>query len=45
MNDYPQEVFDWLDFPIGVDGEIGYNWGDLNRIFRGIKQNELEQYL
>lgn len=32
MNDWPQEQFDWLDFPIGADGEIGWNWGDVEPV-------------
>lgn len=32
MNDWPQEVFDWLNFPIGADGEIGWNWGDVEPV-------------
>jgi DNA polymerase-1 len=41
MNEYPQEVFDWLDFPIGVDGEIGHNWGNLHRVEPGITQQQI----
>lgn len=33
MNDWPQEVFDWLNFPIGADGEIGWNWGDVEPVY------------
>lgn len=43
MNDYPQEAFDWLDFPIGVEGEIGYNWGDVSTVHRGVTQEQIEQ--
>ena len=45
MNDYPQEVFDWLDFPIGADGEIGFNWGELHHVHRGITQKEIMERL
>lgn len=41
MNDFPQKKFDWLDFPIGVDGEIGYNWGELESAPRGITQEQI----
>lgn len=41
MDDHPQKVFDWLDFPIGVDAEIGFNWGDLHKVKRGTKQNQI----
>lgn len=45
MNEYPQEVFDWLDFPIGVEGEVGFNWGDLHVIEPGVTQNHINQLL
>jgi len=45
MNDYPQEVFDWLDFPIGVEAEIGFNWGELHGIHRGVTQPEIAKLL
>ena len=41
MNDYPQEDFDWLDFPIGADAEIGPNWGTLHGVKRGITQEQV----
>jgi DNA polymerase-1 len=45
MNEYPQEVFDWLDFPIGVDGEIGHNWGNLHRLNPGVTQGQILQLI
>jgi DNA polymerase I len=40
MNEYPQKCFNWLDFPIGADGELGYNWGELHSVKPGITQKE-----
>ncbi len=45
MDDYPVETFDWLDLPIGVEAEIGYNWGDLTVVHRGATQDELKKVL
>jgi DNA polymerase-1 len=41
MEDYPVETFDWLDLPIGVEAEIGPNWGDLVVVHRGSSQEDL----
>lgn len=41
MNDWPQEVFDWLNFPIGADGEIGWNWGDVEPVYANTTQAEI----
>lgn len=41
MNEYPQTCFDWLELPIGADGEIGYNWGELHAVKPGITQEEV----
>lgn len=46
MDDWPQEVFKWLDFPIGADAEIGFNWGSsLSKVHRGISQRDCEELL
>ena len=41
MDDYPVETFDWLDLPIGVEAEIGYNWGDAEVVHRGSTQDQI----
>lgn len=43
LNDYPVERFDWLDLPVGVDAEIGLNWGDAGHIARGTTQAKIEE--
>lgn len=40
LDDWPVEEFDWLDFKIGCDCEIGYNWGDLVGVHRGTTQEQ-----
>lgn len=45
MDDYPVEKFDWLDLPIGVEAEVGYNWGNQLVVKRGITQQEIERKL
>lgn len=42
LNDYPMSRFDWLDLPVGVDAEIGINWGDAGHIARGTSQADIE---
>lgn len=42
MTEWPVENFDFLDLPIGVEGEIGLNWGNLETVHRGITQPEVE---
>jgi DNA polymerase-1 len=43
LNDRPVEIFDWLTLPIGVDAEIGLNWGDAIHVVRGTTQEEIER--
>lgn len=45
MDDWPQETFDWLDFPIGADAEIGFNWGEVVDVHRGETQEQIEAKL
>lgn len=46
MDDWPVQTFDWLDFPIGADAEIGFDWGDsLKKVHRGITQSECYKLL
>jgi len=42
LNDKPVLDFDWLTLPLGVDAEIGLNWGDAVHINRGATQEEIE---
>lgn len=46
MDDWPVKEFAWLDFPIGADAEIGFDWGDsLKHVHRGITQTECLELL
>jgi DNA polymerase-1 len=45
MNEWPVEHFDWLDLPIGVEGEIGFNWGQVKEVKPGITQQGVNDML
>jgi DNA polymerase-1 len=45
MNEWPVEHFDWLDLPIGVEGEIGFNWGQVKEVKPGITQEAVNDIL
>lgn len=45
LDDLPVSRYDWLDFPIGVEAEIGFNWGTVKSVKRGITQKEVEDLL
>ncbi len=45
MDDWPQEEFDFLDFPIGADAEMGFLWGDVRKVRRGATQEQAEEIL
>lgn len=41
MNEWPQEQWPWLTFPIGADAEIGFDWGKtLQTAHEGSSQEE-----
>ena len=41
MDDVPVQKYDWLDYPIGCDAEIGISWGNLKEVHRGVTQDEI----
>lgn len=45
MNEWPVAKFDWLDLPIGVEGEIGFNWGQVKEVKPGITQEAVNDML
>ena len=45
MDDLPVQTFPWLTLPIGMEAEVGPNWGTLTEIHRGITQEEIERIL
>lgn len=45
MDDWPLEQFDFLTLPIGSEAEVGFNWGQMETVKRGISQVELERVL
>ena len=45
LDDWPVEAFDWLNFKVGCDGELGNTFGNLEEVHRGISQDECEDIL
>ena len=45
LDDWPVEAFDWLNFKVGCDGELGNTFGNLGTVERGITQDECEDTL
>ena len=43
MNDWVLEVLPWMVLPIGVEAEVGSNWGECTIVHRGSQQQELEK--
>lgn len=41
LDDWPVQKFDWLDFKIGCDCEVGFNWGDLAKCPRNVTQQQV----
>lgn len=42
LDDWPVENFEWLNFKVGCDGELGNTFGNLEEVHRGITQEECE---
>lgn len=45
LNKWPLENFDFLELPIGCDGELGISWGELRHAKEGITQEEVVQII
>lgn len=45
LEDNPVNIFDWLDLPVVIDVEIGYNWGEMATVHRGVTQEEIIEVL
>lgn len=45
LDDWPVENFDWLNFKVGCDGELGNTFGTLEEVHRGITQAECEEVI
>lgn len=45
LDDWPVETFDWLNFKVGCDGEMGNTFGNMKHVHRGINQSECESVL
>lgn len=40
LDDWPVDNFDWLNFKVGCDGELGPTFGTLDEVHRGTTQEE-----
>jgi len=45
LNEFPQEIFDWLELPVGCEGELGVGWGTAEVVHRGVTQEECENII
>ena len=45
LEENPVNIFDWLDLPVTIDVEIGYNWGKTRHVKRGTSQEQVLQIL
>jgi len=45
LDDWPMEQFEWLNFVVGSDGELGTSFGTLEEVHRGITQEECDQIM
>lgn len=45
LNTYPQEQFDFMELPIGCEGDIGISWGETRVVHEGLKQEEVNGIL
>lgn len=45
LDDWPVENFDWLNFKVGCDGEIGPSFGTLREVHRGTSQEDCNYIL
>lgn len=45
LDDWPVEEFDWLNFKVGCDGELGNTFGNLKEVHRGVTQEECEELM
>jgi DNA polymerase-1 len=41
LDNYPLEAFDFLELPIGCEGDIGISWGETEVVHPGCTQSEL----
>jgi len=41
LDNYPLEVFKFLELPIGCEGDVGISWGETKVVHPGVKQEEI----
>ena len=42
LDNWPVETFDWLELPIGCEGDVGVSWGETKIVHPGVTQVEVE---
>lgn len=45
LNEWPVETFDFLELPIGCEGDVGISWGETEVVHPGVTQTEVEALL
>lgn len=43
MNTYPQQMFPFMELPIGCEGDVGISWGETEVVHAGVTQLEIEE--
>lgn len=41
LDEYPLEAFDFLELPIGCEGDVGISWGETRIVHPGVTQAEI----
>lgn len=45
LDDWPVENFDFLELPIGCDGDVGISWGETRKVKPGITQAQVYEII
>lgn len=45
MDNYPLEMFDFLELPIGCEGDVGISWGETKVVHQGTSQKDILEEL
>lgn len=43
MNTFPQQMFPFMELPIGCEGDVGISWGETEVVHAGVTQSEIEE--
>ncbi len=45
LDNWPLETFDWLELPIGCEGDVGISWGETKVVHPGVTQADILEIL